>query len=110
MELLKRKVFGMVELVIKGIKIKGNKIYSKDTCIFVTGFINNGEAHKTGLTYRATKKSTGHTEIFHSQAQFAKDNKLDVQYVNKCLAGKYKQYKGWYFETVGKRITGIKGK
>jgi hypothetical protein len=88
----------------KDIKVKGNKVYSKDTCMFVSRRENNKSGNKTHpkrltrLTYKATRLEDGHTEIFTNQAEFADKYKLQRAKVNCCIKGTRKTHKGWKFE------------
>lgn len=88
----------------KDIKVKGNKVYSKDTCMFVTRGKNNKSGNKshpkplTGLTYIATRLEDEYTEEFTNQADFADKYNLQRSKVNCCIKGNRKTHKGWRFQ------------
>jgi len=85
----------------KDIKIKDNKIYSKDTCMFVTHSQNSSDALKrrnlTGLTYIATNVSTGYQEEFTNQAEFAEKYNLNGGAISSCIHKKIDYVKNWVF-------------
>lgn len=89
----------------KDIKVKGNKIYSKDTCMFVLEKDNINEMIQrtttdklTGLTYVGIN-TLGEEFEFTNQREFAKTYNLNPSNVNRCLKGEFKQTKGWTFKT-----------
>ena len=90
----------------KDIKIEGNKVYSKDTCMFVLFEDNTKMSNKnlggllTGKTYLATFLETGHTEHFTNQREFARNNNLHTSEIRKVLRGSKDSHKGWIFETL----------
>ena len=88
----------------KDIKLKGNKIYSKDTCMFVSYKENsnnlNRDMSKVGLTgkkYLATNIKT-HEEIpFENQTKFAMTYGLNSRTLSRRLSGKNLIYGDWSF-------------
>lgn len=82
----------------KDIKIKENKIYSKDTCMFVTTSQNSIIANSTGLIYIGTRISDNYQEEFTSQKDFAKKYNLNRSIVCNCIKGKQKIHKNWIFK------------
>jgi hypothetical protein len=87
----------------KDIKIKGNKVYSKNTCSFVSQHSNKGRYNKkqplTGLTYIGTRISDNFTEEFINQTEFADKYHLNKVYVCRCCNNKLKTTGGWKFST-----------
>lgn len=86
----------------KDIKIKDNKVYSKNFCKFVTNKENNQLCNKnqptTGFIYIATRISDGYTEEFEVQKNFAIKYNLHLSNLNRCIKGAGKTHKGWKFE------------
>ena len=74
------------------------KIYSKETCKFITGTENRVIAGVTGLTYIATRLSNGYIEEFCNQSEFARNWGLDSSAIIKCLHKTQNAHKGWVFE------------
>ena len=86
----------------KDIKIEGNKVYSKDTCMFVTTKENALAATLTGKTYEATNIKTGERIVFYNQKEFARKHDLNRAGIWGCIVGRFKQYKGWTFKIIEK--------
>jgi hypothetical protein len=89
----------------KDIIIKGNKLYSRNTCMFVL-YKDNLKRHNkkqtlTGLTYLATRTSDGHTEEFVNQSEFSDKYSLTRRYVCSCCNGELESTGGWTFEVKG---------
>ena len=82
----------------KDIKVKGNKIYSKDTCMFVTKTENIIQRNLTGKTFVGTRLSDGYTEEFVNMKLFAKTNNLYDTCIGRCASGKQGKHKGWTFK------------
>lgn len=73
----------------KDIKVKDNKIYSKNTCVFITSSKNSIEVNKrtktTGLTYIAHRIDDGYIEEFFSQREFCEKYKLSRYKLRKAI-------------------------
>jgi hypothetical protein len=86
----------------KDIKINGNKVYSKETCMFTTSTANSARLNKkqniTGLTYIGTRIEDGHKEEFTNQTEFAEKHTLHKSCINHCILGVQKTTGGWTFE------------
>lgn len=80
------------------------KVYSLNTCMFITAKENMDEsrhrcisAHLTGDIYIATRINDGYIEEFINQSKFARDNNLSQGHIGACLRGERKTHKGWKF-------------
>jgi len=86
----------------KDIKVKGNKIYSKENCKLVLRKDNMARNNKTqrltGLTYVAMRISDGYTEEFINQSEFADEYNLSEAHISHCVNNKRNTHKGWKFE------------
>lgn len=78
-----------------------NKIYSKDTCIYISREENNlyrvhdyNENRK--LKFIAIDKNNNKFYV-HGMRQFCKENNLEKKGIQNCLIGKWTQYRGWKF-------------
>lgn len=69
----------------KDIKIPGNKLYSKDTCMFVTSFENTQQAQLTGLTYTAIHLISGEKYKFNNISEFLRKHGLKKANIQKAL-------------------------
>ncbi|CAM0108522.1 HNH endonuclease [Vibrio phage PS15B-6] len=76
----------------KDIKIKGNRQYSPDTCMFVTLAKNTAEAGQK--TYKLTTPNGDEITICN-MAQFCKGNDLNASHMIHVATGKRKSHKGW---------------
>lgn len=84
----------------KDIKIKGNKIYSKDTCKFVTISENSNGSNKrakvTGLTYVAIRLLDNYKEEFTNQSEFCLKYNLGKCALRSRLdSNSLKEVNGW---------------
>ena len=84
----------------KDIKIEGNKVYNRDTCMFVTTKENSLKANLTGKTYEATNIKTGEKIIFYNQNEFAKKYNLNCRHMYSCIKGDRKSHKEWAFREI----------
>lgn len=84
----------------KDIRVKGNREYSKDKCMFVLTSINSRYSSITGKIYLATRLSDGYTEKFACQTDFSNKYNLTCVSISKCLGGKLSKHKGWTFKVL----------
>lgn len=83
----------------KDIKVKGNKIYSPETCMFVSKAENlkQAQAH-TYKIYRSLLLNPEGVEVeVSNQRQFCRDTGLHRGCVGRLISGKQKHHKGWKF-------------
>lgn len=83
------------------------KIYSKETCVFITQSENVSERNKriTDRKFIATRLSDGYSEIAYNKTEFMeKYNLVSHGCIRDCLNGIYRQYKGWSFKYVTKEV------
>lgn len=76
----------------KDIKIDGNKLYSPDTCLFVTAEENAIKANAIG--FRIINPSGELIEVYNLN-KFCRDNELHPSCVSKLINGKQMEHKGW---------------
>lgn len=76
----------------KDIKIKGNKIYSPETCIFVTQSINT--VHARAKEYILNNPSGEIVHIYNLK-KFCRENNLDQGHMSQVYLGKRNHHKGW---------------
>ena len=81
----------------KDIKIEGNKIYSPDTCLFVSPFDNY---EKAGAKTFNIISPDGISVKVYNMRKFCRDNNLNRTCMNKVLWGTQKHHKGWTMEVV----------
>lgn len=80
-----------------------NKIYSKNTCLFVTIQENQNEKNlrlKNGKKFLGIKIDDGFEEEFVILKQFADKYNLNSSKIGLCLNNKRKTHKGWRFKIV----------
>ena len=82
----------------KDILVEGNRVYSKETCSWVTRFENSNHNSIKGKYYRAMSPE-GTVYYFRSQVNFSRSHNLSAKTISKCLSDKYphKTYKKWRF-------------
>lgn len=78
------------------------KIYSRNTCMFITQAENLEQSSKTGHTYKATRLSDGYEEIFYNQRKFSRKHKLEHSCVSKCCKPDKNNsiHKDWKFSII----------
>ena len=76
----------------KDIKVKGNRMYSPDTCLFVTAEENIAAARE--MEFSALSPD-GEIFVFVNLAKFCREKGLNKSNMHKVLTGKHKSCKGW---------------
>jgi len=80
----------------KDIKVKGNRVYSPETCMFVSGKENSVEAF--AKYYKFINPNGELVEIYNLD-EFCRVNKLKSTCMRSVFAGKITQYSGWTIPT-----------
>lgn len=94
----------------KDLLVKGNRVYSKDTCMFLTQAENSrvsnlGNKHSySGKTFKCTNLKTGEYELFYSIRKFAEETGFPRGGIAKCLKGVFKEYRGFGFEIASEKL------
>lgn len=85
----------------KDSKVPGNKVYSKDTCRFITHKENQARENKkqtlTGKTYKGIRLSDDYEEVFKNQREFGEKHNIPQYEVSRCVRGERDSYNGWIF-------------
>lgn len=76
----------------KDIKIKGNKEYSPESCLFVTQSENS--IASSAQTHAFTSP-TGESVTIHDLSKFCRENKLERSSMGKLKSGTLNKHKGW---------------
>lgn len=76
----------------KDIKVKGNKVYSPDTCSFVSREENMVKAKAKCYTFTSPEMEL--VKVYNL-SKFCRGNLLDASSMIKVSNSKYKQHKGW---------------
>ena len=76
---------------------KEYKIYSKDTCIWVSKYQNNVYQPNHCKPFRMIYPN-GDEKIYFSQHQCARENNLEVSLICRCLSGERKTHKSFKFK------------
>ena len=76
----------------KDIKIKGNKVYGPDTCLFVSHRDNMIEAQAKHYTFKSPEGVV--VNVYNLEA-FCRDNNLTPQGMGVVHSGKQSNHKGW---------------
>ena len=76
---------------------KGNsKLYSLETCVFISKEENNKYKPNQQIDIIGTNPK-GEKFIFSNQSEFAREHNLDQSAISACIRGRFKQHKGWKF-------------
>ncbi len=78
--------------VDKDIKVKGNRVYGPDTCIFVTPQKN--KEFSSSKHYKILDPEGNLVEFFN-MSKFCRDNDLSVHNLCNVVAGRRKHHKGY---------------
>jgi hypothetical protein len=76
----------------KDIKIKGNRVYSPDACLFVTLSENNKMSQSK---FYDVKSPSGELIKVYNMAEFCRENGLVHGGMSKVARGERRSYKGW---------------
>lgn len=76
----------------KDIKVKGNKIYSPETCIFVSAKENSMASHAKLHKY---KNPNGEVVEIYNMKLFCEENGLNQQCMCQIKTGRMKNHNGW---------------
>lgn len=85
----------------KDIKIKGNKIYSKDNCMLVTRIKNMSVIPSVMKDFIGIDPN-GIKHEGYSVAEFSRKHNLERKIVSRILNGEFKTHKGWRFKYIDK--------
>lgn len=81
----------------KDLKVKGNKVYSPETCMFVSPSDNYKPTQKERQRECEAISPNGEMYPFSNREEFCREHELNPSNVYFCLIGKYHQHKGWRF-------------
>ena len=76
----------------KDIKYHGNKVYSADTCIFVSPQENSEKANAKNYKFISPN---GAVEYIYNLSKFCRKNNLSQAHMSAVSTGKRKHHKGW---------------
>lgn len=79
----------------KDIKIDGNRVYSPETCLFVTREENTRKSNEKCMYISKVVDPNGNLHVVQNQRQFSNQNKLTPSGLNGLIKGRYKTYRGW---------------
>lgn len=79
--------------------ISGNKVYSRETCVFV-GRSNNASNQPSKKKIFSAISPDGKEYFYDSQVKCAKENNLTARTIGKVLNSQLKTHKGWKFSYV----------
>lgn len=79
----------------KDIKVKGNKLYSLETCMFVSPSENSGNKRNNRECVAVSPDLVKYT--FKNRAKFAREYDLSSRHIWHVLSGSTKTHKGWRF-------------
>lgn len=80
----------------KDSRIRGNKVYSKDTCAFITAAENNKHIPSRMLLFIGTSPEGIEYESYN-QTEFALTHNLRQSTIADCLSGRVVKHRGWTF-------------
>lgn len=78
----------------KDIKVSGNKLYSPETCLMVTGEANNIKAHEK--SYRLNHEDLGVVEVTNLR-EFCLSNNLSESVMYMLVNNKWQKHRGYTF-------------
>lgn len=81
----------------KDLIINGNKIYSKETCMFISESINKQNQPSRKKNFKAISPD-GNVYIYNNQNECARNFNLTARTIGKILNGQLKTHKGWTFK------------
>lgn len=93
---------GKYEYVLdKDIKIPGNRVYSKESCMFVK-LTENAKASVKGRQHicEGVNLKTNEKIVFSNMLEFATKYGFDTGHISHCVSGKRKTHKGWSFRKI----------
>lgn len=76
----------------KDIKVDGNKLYSPDTCMFVSALENSVKAN--ARHFKFIDPNGNYVDVFNL-SEFCKENNLNRSCMSAVSLGKRKEHKGW---------------
>lgn len=76
----------------KDIKVEGNRIYSPETCMFVSRQENSEKANAKSYTLISPD---GEKVEVYNMTKFCRENEISQQCMSSVVAGKSIQHKGW---------------
>ena len=74
----------------------GNKIYSKEKCVFISIEMNNKFKPNQMKPFKAISPK-GEEYVAFNQSEFAREHDLRQSTIADCLKGRVKKHRGWSF-------------
>lgn len=81
----------------KDYKVKGNKLYSPETCMFISNSLNTIISNESKHKYIGVSPS-GEEFSFNNMRIFAQEHDLTRQGIGAVVTGEQKTHKGWTFK------------
>lgn len=81
----------------KDLKVPGNKVYSPETCMFVSPDENRAPTHEVHMKDCEAISPSGKKYVFRNKEAFCREHGLNPSNVYFCLIGKQSNHKGWVF-------------